>query len=423
MKLVCVGINWKTPVRIRERLAFDGPKVAEALPQLRDSSSGLECVILSTCNRTEIYTANSRENRQPCAEASNEFLAQFHKLPRSEFADHLYSLEDWAAAEHLFSVAAGLDSLVLGETQILGQVKLAYQWAVEQQTAGPILHSLFQRALGAGKRVHNETALSRGRLSIASAAVDYIRGVFDEFDDKSLLVIGAGKMAELVLTHLKELAPKTITVCNRTTERADKLVARLGGRVRPFEELRSALIEADIVISSTGAEQPLLFAPEFQGIMAARRHRLVAILDIAVPRDFDPEIARIDNVLLWNIDDLEKVAYRTLRQRERELNKALRIIEEETRAFQASLAFQQTSPVIGKLDSEYQRIIDQELGWLWPQLNGVADEHRDKIRQFAHRLKNKLLHLPKSALRAEASAGRHHGLVDALRRLFGLDDV
>lgn len=423
MKLVLVGMNWKTPVGLRERLAFDVASARTALDGLKSTVPTAEYAILSTCNRTELYAAETADEVRVTAGGLAEYLADFHHVPLSEFMLHLYCVENGDAAEHLFKVAAGLDSLVLGESQILGQVKQAYQQAKEATTAGTVLHALFQRALSAAKRVHSETTLTRGHLSIASAAVDYARGVFDRFDDKSILVIGAGKMAELVLTHLKGLVPKSVLVCNRTRQRAIEVVARHGGIVREFADLRAALVDADIVLSSTGAGEPLVYAPEFEGIMADRKQRLIAVIDIAVPRDFDPAIAKIDNVLLWNIDDLESVTQRTLRQRENEFDKAIKIIEEETRTFLASMAFMQTSPVIGKLEQEYQRVIDSELEWLLPQLNGVAPEHRDKIRQFAHRLKNKLLHQPRTALRVDASSGGQHGLLDALRKLFGLHDI
>jgi glutamyl-tRNA reductase len=276
--------------------------------------------------------------------------------------------------------------------------------------------------LAAAKRVHTETALTQGRISIASAAVEFIRGVFDSFEDKSLLVIGAGKMAELTLTHLRGLNCRSLVVCNRNVARGEELAVRFGGRVRPFTELCDALTAADIVVSSTGAEEPIVGPEQFRPIMAARRNRLVAIIDIAVPRDFHPEVATIENVLLWNIDDLEKVRYKTLRARERELDKALRIVDEETQAFQVVLALQQTGPVIGRLEEEYQQIIERELAWLMPQLNGVSEESRAKIRQFAHRLKNKFLHPPKAALRAEARGGAPHGLIDAFRKLFAIEE-
>lgn len=422
MKLFCIGLNWKTPVRVRERLAIEGENLAEAFQRLRALFSADEFTILSTCNRTEIYAAHREGN--PGAEIHDlcEFLARFHDLPLTEFYDHLYLHEDTGAALHLFKVTSGLDSLILGEAQILGQVKAAYQAAVDHHAAGMAMHHLFQRALSIAKRVHTETDLGKGRLSIASAAVDYIRGVFDDFREKTVLVVGAGKMAELTLTHLRELHPGNVVICNRTPERAERLIAKFGGDYVPISDLRHALVQADIVISSTGAEEPIIREREFIDIMKERRHRLMAIVDIAVPRDFDVTIGDLDNVLLWNIDDLEKVRFSTLGSREKELDRALRIVDGEIEAFQAALALQQSGPVIGRLEREYDRIMQQELEWLLPQLNGIPEEQKEKVRHFAHRLKNKFLHPPKAALRAEARTGTPHGLIEAMRRLFGLQE-
>ena len=425
MKILCVGLNWKTPVTVRERLAFDQAELPAALARLKTEHSHLECAILSTCNRTEIYTVDpeaTEEVPRVSEEALCTFLARYHQIARSDFDRHLYALEDAQAVTHLLCVASGLDSLILGEAQVLGQVKQAYQAAIDAQTTGRVLNLLFRQALRSAKRVHSETRLARGRLSVASAAVDYIRGVFEYFDDKTVLVIGAGKMAELAITHLQELHPQRLVICNRSRDRAEALADRFGGSARAFEELPEALVEADIVISSTGADEPLLTAEDFLPIQM-QRNRLMTIIDISVPRDIDPAINELEDVWLWNIDDLVKVRDQTMLAREGELDKALNIVDEETDAFAASMALQQSGPLIGRLDKEYQRIVEQELAWLLPQLNGVTEEQRLKIQQFAHRLKNKFLHPPKAAIRREARRGHApHRLSEALRKLFGLQE-
>lgn len=421
MKLLCVGLNWKTPIRIRERVAFEGLKLPRALSELKTLHQGREFAILSTCNRTELYAASTQPQGVDIDDLC-EFLAHFQEISLSEIYDYLYFHEDAGAALHLFKVASGLDSLILGEAQILGQVKQAYEAATATQTVGTLLHTLFQRAFTVAKRVQNETALSKGKLSIASAAVDFVRGVFERFSDKTALVIGAGKMAELTLTHLAELKPQKVLICNRNRERAEQLAAKFHGEVRSFESLHESLIEADIIISSTGSDQPIVRADEFQQVMKARKQRWVAIVDIALPRDFETSIAEIENVMLWNIDDLEKVRNQTMRTREKELDRALKIVDGEVDLFQSSLAIKQSAPVIGRLEQEYQRILERELEWLLPQLNGIPVDQQEKIRHFAHRLKNKFLHPPKAALRAEAMNGKPHGLLDALRKLFALDD-
>ncbi|QDU60987.1 Glutamyl-tRNA reductase [Planctomycetes bacterium Pan216] len=421
MKLLCVGLNWKTPVKIREQLSFDAEEAQGVLAKLQDRFPNAEFAVLSTCNRTEIYSAEPTQESSIGVEGLCEFFAEVKNQPLSEFYDYLYLHEDAGTALHLFNVASGLDSLILGEAQILGQVKIAYQQAIDCRTIGKILHPLFQRALGVAKRVHTETSLAKGRLSIASAAIDYLRGVFETFSDKRVLVIGAGKMAELVMVHLRELEPGRVEICNRTEAPALDLAQRMGGHYRPMAELHQALADADIVVSSTGAEEPIVKSADFAKLMEQRRSRWLAVIDIAVPRDFDPAIADFDNVWLWNIDDLEKVRYKTIRSRERELDHALKIIDHETAAFEATMAIKQSGPVIGRLEAGYQEIIEQELDWLLPQLNGLPEDQKEKIRYFAHRLKNKFLHPPKAALRAQAHAGEHHGLLDAFRKLFGLE--
>ncbi|MGL5094382.1 MAG: glutamyl-tRNA reductase, partial [Planctomycetia bacterium] len=341
MSLLCIGFNWKTPVALRERLTIEGDKLFTALDRLRAVHPADEFAILSTCNRTEVYAASQRAEGTvaagvlppPDTDDLCRFLADFHGLPLTDFYEHLYFHADASVAEHLFQVASGLDSLVLGEAQILGQAKQAYQCAVDHGTAGPVLHTLFQRAFAAAKRVQTETTLSRGKLSIASAAVEYVRGVYDRFDDKTVLVLGAGKMAELTLRHLAELKPGRLMVCNRSLPRAEALAARFaagGGptvSVHDLTKLHDVLCQADIVVSSTGAEETLVGVDAFRKIMEARRQRWIAIVDIAVPRDFAKEIGNLENVWLWNIDDLEKVRHRTLRAREKDLDQALKIID------------------------------------------------------------------------------------------------
>jgi glutamyl-tRNA reductase len=451
VKALALGLNWKTPVRLREKLAVDDLGLAERLGDLVRRWPGTEFVMLSTCNRTELYAVWSDgprflteaipdelpvgagatdgvpesiklEVRHPEVEELRVWLAGLAGESLAVMNEHLYCHEDVSAARHLFTVAAGLDSLILGEPQIQGQVRSAYQAACDRGTASANAHGLFQRAAAVAKRIHAETGLSRGKLSIAGGAIEYLRGTFESFRDKTVLVIGAGKMAELTLTHLAELQPARILVSNRTMARAEELAGRFHGQTRPFGDLPAALAEADIVISGTGAEEPIIRAAAFPAIMKARRHRLMAIIDIAVPRDFDPEIGEIDNVLLWNIDDLEKIRHRTLKARQKELDAALAIIDVETEGFLADSQIRQSGPLISRLERVYDDIIRQELDRLLPQLNGIPEDSKEKIRVFAHRLKNKLLHPPKTALRADAKAGGAHGLMDAVRRLFGLEE-
>ena len=258
VKLLALGVDHRSaPAAIREALAFDGPKGAEGLAALARTFPGSEFVVLSTCNRVEVYAAGDAEGPLE-AEALTDFLASFHALAAETFAPHLVSYHDEGAVGHLFRVAASLESLVLGEGQILGQVKDAYKAAVAQRTAGPILHTVFQEALRVGKKVREATGMDRGKLSVASVAVDVARAVFDTFADKTVLVIGAGKMGDLTLQHLKGLNPGQILVTNRSPERAEAAAARWGGRAVPFDRLFQALIEADLVVSTTAADEPIV---------------------------------------------------------------------------------------------------------------------------------------------------------------------
>lgn len=417
MNVVCVGVNWRTPISVRERLAFDASAREAGLRRLVAEQLGSEFAILSTCNRTEIYGAG--EGPAMSTDHLVRFLSDARDVSIDQFFPHLYQFEGRTAAEHLFQVAGGLDSLVLGEVQILAQVKDAYQAAVGAGSAGVVMHAVFQKAFNVAKRIQSETSLSKGRLSIASAAVDYIKGVFETFRDKTILIIGAGKMAELTAKHLQELEPARILVTNRNAERAQDLAARFGGQDWPFAQLKGALVEADIVISGTAAEEPIVYTADFAEVMKARRQRLIAIIDIALPRDFDVGISELENVLLWNIDDLEKVRQQTIRSRRSELQAAEAIVKEELERFSEVVASMKSGPIISQLDREYQRIIDDELAWLLPQLNGMSEQQQEKIKHFAHRLKNKLLHPPKMAIREHAQQG-NHGLLDFVQRLFGL---
>lgn len=421
MKLACVGCNWKTPIALRERLAAEGPKLSAMLEKAKSLGQGWEAVLLSTCNRTELYAFAPPDNGDDFGvQRLTDFLAHERGVSLGEIRPHLYFHEGAGTALHLFQVAAGLDSLVIGEVQILGQTRDAYQAAVDAGVVGPMLHGLFQRAIAVAKRVQNETELSKGKLSIASAAVEFILGVFDGLRDKTVLVIGAGKMADLTLQRLVERRPKKLLIVNRTAERAAELANKFEGELRPFDGLQQALIEADVVVSSTGADRPIVDAEFFERVHQSRRGRHLAIIDIAVPRDFDPAVGDYDNVFLWNIDHLERVRGKTLRQREKAYDQALKIIDSEVASFEAALAVQQAGPILAQWDAQLTEVAERELEWLLPQLNGIPQADHEKIRQFAHRLKNKFLHAPRTAIRKESEAGDHRSLLEALRKLFGL---
>ncbi|HEX8199332.1 MAG TPA: glutamyl-tRNA reductase [Isosphaeraceae bacterium] len=426
MKLLALGVDHRSaPTAIREALAFDGARREAGLDALAAAFPGNEFVLLSTCNRVEIYAAGDPETIPQIGDLT-EFLARFHAAPAESFATHLVDYHDEGAVAHLFRVASSLESLVLGEGQILGQVKEAYGAAQARGTVGPILHAVFQHALRVGKRVRERTGMDQGKLSIASVAVDVARAVFDTFGDKTVLVIGAGKMGELTLRHLKALRPGRILVTNRNAERAAAAAAQWGGQAVPFERLGQALVEADVVISTTAAVEPIVTFDQYARVQRARRHRLVLILDIAVPRDFDARIGTLDQVLLYNVDDLRAQADENRAGRLRGVDPAQEIVAAETAACFASLRHQRhAGALLRQLGDSTDAVRLRELELLFARCPDLTDAHRAAIAHTFTRFQNQILHHPRAALRSASAAPATedpHPLLTAVRHLFGLAD-
>src|SRR4051794_37503317 len=319
--MLALGVDHRSaPTAVREALAFDGERLRRGLDALKAMAPGAEFVLLSTCNRVELYAA--AEADPPDAGALAGFLARSHDVPAATLDGHLVARRDEAAVAHLFRVAAGLESLVPGEGQILGQVRDAYKLASECDAVGPILHHVFQRALRVGKRVREETGLDRGRCSVAGVAVDVARAVFDRFEDKAVLVIGAGATGELTLRHLAALRPGALLVANRDPARARAVAEARGGRAVPFDRLDDALAEADVVVGASAAATPIVTLDRYARIQRARGNRLSLILDLAIPRDFDPRVGALEQVMLYNVDDLRAQAEANLRGRRAEIDRA-----------------------------------------------------------------------------------------------------
>jgi glutamyl-tRNA reductase len=386
-----------------------------------------EFVILSTCNRVEIYAAGSSE-QVPDTDALVDVLVKFHGIKADVFAGHLVSYHDEGVIGHLFRVAASLESLVLGEGQILGQVRDAYQAATVRRTVGPALHTVFQTALRVGKLVRERTGMDKGKLSVASVAVDLAKEVFDSFAEKTVLVIGAGKMGELTLQHLKALKPGQILVTNRDPARAANVAARWGGQVMPFEHLRQALIAADLVVSTTAATEPVVSLDEYLRVQRARRNRLALILDIAIPRDFDPRIGDLDQVMLYHVDDLRAQAEQNRLERQKSIDPALVIIERETAACAARLRHQQDAGLLLlQLGNHTDQIRQRELATLFATRPDLTEADRDAIARMAMRLQNQFLHHPRAAVRLAATESHHdhsqpHPVITFVRHIFGLGD-
>lgn len=423
MRIQMIGCSHhNATVERRERLAFSPVQAKVALGRFREIFPTTEAVLLSTCNRMEMYTA-STQNAAPTHEQIAEFLAEFHGVPLHEIFDDLFERTGEDAVRHLFTVAASLDSMVVGEAQILGQVKQAYQLATELDCAGPLSHAIFQAALRVARRVAAETSIHQKRVSIPSVAVaDFAKQIFEHFHDKKVLVIGAGEMAEETLRYLCDEGARDITLINRNFERARDLAVRWSGHAARWEELPARLIEADLVVSTTGAERPIVSLADFLRIEPERYQRPLFVLDLAMPRDFEPAIGDRLQVYLYSIDDLKQACEHNRAQRDAELPTALAIVEEESARFMTDLYHRATGPIIHRLKEDWQRPKQEELRRLFNKLSDLDSRAKSEIEQSFDRLLNKLLHPPLETLRDEAANGIPHALVDAFKRLFQLKD-
>ena len=423
MKLQVVGCSHhNAPIAMRERLAFNPEQTARALALLRDEYPGIEAVLVSTCNRVELYTATENA-AAPSRDQVARFLAGFHGLDPAEICEVLYQQTDEEAIRHLFTVASSLDSMVVGEPQILSQVKQAYQLATRVESTGPLTHVAFQAASKVARRVAGETAIHEHRVSIPSVAVaDFAQQIFERFDDKHTLVIGAGDMAEETLQYLRDEGAREVTVVNRSPRRAEELAGRWQGRALGWDKLLDALVDADLVVSTTGSDEPIVTLKEFDHVEARRSQRPLFVLDLAVPRDFDPAVGRRPGVYLYSIDDLKEACDRNRRKRDKELPSAVRIIDHETGRFMADLHHRATAPVIRRLKQDWQKPKEEEVQRLLNKLPGLDDRARAEIRQAFDRLVNKLLHPPLESLRDESRHGIPSALLEALTKLFQLKD-
>lgn len=408
---------------VREKLAFSGEKLQHAYRILKDLYPNLEVAILSTCNRVELYLAHEVAQEAPTHQEIARFLAEFHQIPLDEFIGDLLERTGLDCARHLFSVVSSLDSMVLGEPQIVSQVREAYRISQEQQACGPLLGPLFDRALAVSRRVRTETSLAEGRVSIASVAVgDFGKGIFESFVDKSILVIGAGQMAEETLRYLHDDGARKITVVNRSPERAEQLAAQWGGRVVAWEDLDRQVSLADVIVSTTGASEPIMGLDRYREIRRKWGIKTVFILDLGAPRDFDPRIREWDDeVYLYCIDDLQTTCERNRAARQKDIDKSWGIIDQETDSFFAAMSHRATGPLVRRLRESWNEIVDQETRRLFNKLPHLQQD-REEINRSIERIVNKLLHPPMEALRDEAKEGTPHGLMDALKRLFHLGE-
>lgn len=425
MNLHMVGCSHhQSGIALRERLAFTPDQAADALTAWREANPHLEAVLLSTCNRTELYATSMGDSQPPSGSDLAEYLAGWHSIPLDEIGSQLMSLDGQAVVEHLFRVAASLDSMVVGEPQILAQVKQAYELACELGSAGPHMHGCFQAALRVARRVTGETALHRHRVSIPSVAIaDFASRIFERFDDKRVLVIGAGEMADETLRYLRDAGASQFTILNRDAKRAEALADEWQATAAPWSMLHRELVQADMVISTTAAGHPIVTRDYYRKQIAEeRRQRPLFILDLAMPRDFEPAIGDELGAYLYSIDDLAAACEQNRKHRQRELPSAERIIAEETKQFLTDTRLQTSSPLIAQLREEWDVVKQMELARLMNKLGDVDPATRDEVARFADRLVNKLLHPPMQSLRSEAASDNHRSLLEALRRLFQLKE-
>lgn len=414
----------RTPLELREKLAFPSHKVSEALSKFSQGIPQAEAVLLSTCNRVEFYAASATADSLPTKESVSEFLADYHGLLAREIAPQLVELRDEQVIKHLFSVAASLDSMIVGEAQILSQVKQAYEIANAGQYTGALTHSAFQRAAYVAKRVQNETTIHRRRISVPSVAVSEIASeFFERFDDKRIVLVGAGEMGSETLRYLVDAGAKHMTIVNRNLERGRELAEAFNARIAPWSELQLQLATADLIVSTTSATEPIVTLDAFKGIWQKRSQRPLLILDLAVPRDFDPRIAQLSEVYLYSVDDLQQVCDRNIELRRAEWPRAERIIEEETKKFLSEMVHRGTGPTIQRLREQADKTKQEELTRLLTRLqaHGMDEYTEREVRQSFERLVNKLLHPPLQSLREQADQPHHATLLDSLRRLFNLD--
>lgn len=431
MRVMMLGVNHRTaPIQLRERLALEGEPLDRLMQWFRQMYPTVELVVLSTCNRTELYLARA-SHEPPTADDLRSLLQQVCGVDTAELVASTLVRENEQAAAHLFRVASGLDSMVLGEPQVLGQVKRAYEHAAAARTLGPALHRMFQQAIAVAKDVRTRTGIGEGRVSIGSVAVDFARQIFDRFDDKTIVGIGAGDMAKLALKHLHALQPARLWLVNRSPDRAQLLADRLGlapphGGVRPLDALNELLIEADIVLTSTASPLAIITVERFGSLLRKRRGRPLFIIDIAVPRDVEPAVGSLSNVYLYNIDDLQAVVGKTHENRGSQVQQAQQLLTEAVRACMSEIQNRDIGQLIRALRDRLHEVGQAEQARTLRKLAALpaGQVHADAaqlVEEHTHRLINKILHMPLSQLDSRKPDAPLGFYAAALRRLFDLD--
>lgn len=418
MKVFVAGLNHKiADLDVREKLAFNGPKLEEGLKRFRELPEVHEAIILSTCNRVELY-ANVTDY-QRAAEAVKTFLSEFHNINRSSLDAGLYIYDGINAVRHIFRVASSLDSMVIGEPQILGQLKDAFELALSQKTTGILLNKLMKKAISVAKRVRTETRIAENAVSISFAAVELAKKIFTDLSKRVFMLLGAGEMAELAAKHLISSGVKEVLVSNRTYERACDIAKEFNGKPVRFDEFIDEMARADIVICSTGAPDYIVTKGQMQKVMKERKQRQVFLIDISVPRNIDPETNDLDNVYLYNVDDLQGVVDSNLFERKKEAEKAEKIIDEELETFLRWQSTLDSVPTIIAIREKAEEIKKEELDKLFHKITGMGEKEREAIEYMATALINKMIHPPTAALKEDSED--KDVLVATIRKLYGID--
>ena len=419
--IVLLGLNHKTaPVDVRECIAFTADETDRALVMLRDNPTIGESVLFSTCNRIELLMAV--DERDEAVRIAKSFIAEFKKVPLSQFENSLYQYVGDDAVRHTMQVAASLDSMVVGEPQILGQMKEAYRKATVEKTSGVILNKLLHRTFMVAKKVRTETGIGDHAVSISYAAIELGKKIFGDLEGKRVMLIGAGEMAELAVDHLIRNRAGTITVANRTFSSGVELANRFRGKAIKFEEIIDCISDVDIVISSTGAPEYVLQKNQIKAAMKSRRNRSLFFIDIAVPRDIDPDINRINNAYVYDIDDLKGIVDENIDDRNREAVKAHRIIDEAVIGFHQWVDTLKVVPTIVSLRGKVETMARQELEKTLVSLNHLSESDKRTIQRMTGALVNKILHEPTDYLKKNGCRGNKSVALDLTRKLFNLGE-
>jgi glutamyl-tRNA reductase len=421
MELLVVGLNHNTaPIEIRECLAFSEDKMEDALSKVHALPSVKENMIVSTCNRVEVYAA-TRETEKAVHDL-RDFFSQYHGISLKDFEKSLYTHVGEEAVRHIFRVASSLDSMVLGEPQILGQIKEAYDFSQQVNTSGLILHRLLHRAFHVAKRVRTETKIAISAVSVSSVAVELAEKIFGTLEKKTVLLIGAGEMCELAARHLVSGGVEKILVTNRTYERAVSLAQEFRGEAIPFEEMGLGLKKTDIVISATNSPQYLIGHDQITKVIRDRKQRPIFFIDIADPRDIEPKVGDIENVYLYNIDDLQKVANDNIKDREKEAQKAETIVQDEVVKFVNWYHSLEVTPTIIALREKFEAIRNRELGKILSLYPNLTEKEKQSLEAMTSAIINKILHGPLTLLKQTDEETMADLYLDTLRTLFQLPE-